>query len=386
MEGTVDFEKFLPALRKWFDREMVQIYKSDSFVPNKLALVMGMPLWGDTFIDRFFDFCVPSLLAKGNICALRGACRIVIYTRKDDVKKITKHASLLESAGIDLQVNTIPPKIMKMVGETAYNKYWLLGTVQQLCLQIARRRGMGFHMIMPDHLYSKEYFSNLFRLAENHEAICQTTISGNVDDCLPELEKYRTGEALEVSPQELGDIVYRNMHRQNLGIIMNGREGKLPDSHFYMWVGKDRVHIHCCHMNVTYLSPEYVATGPIKLHNALDTELPAYMPTAYMPVMEDNMTFTELSDNTKGGSKPDVDALEWVTRVWATVHFRKEYMRFLSMENVFPISKQYEYAEKKDIHQKQKSLIALLDAGYEVVKTAHEQIEEEFDNETREAA
>lgn len=389
MEGSVDFERFLPILRKWFDKEMAGIYKSSPFIPDNLALLMGTPLWGEQFIKRFFDFCVPSLLAGGNISALKGACRLVLFTAKEDFDQICAGVGALENAGIEVEIHFIPKHIMKIVGETPYNKYWLLGTVQQLCLQIARRKGMGFHMLMPDHLYSEAFFSNLFRLAKDHQAIAQTTISGDVDACMNEIEAFRAGDAIAIAGEALGGIVYRNMHKQNYRLVMNGRDlwGAMPDSHFYFWVGKDRLHIHCCHMNVTYLSPRLVFQAPVRLHNALDTELPAYMPDeVYMPMLEDKMVFTELSDDTKGGDRPDIPLPEWACRVWATVHFRKPYMRFMGMKNVLPIPKQYDYAQDSDIDAAQAALMRALDVGYDDVKRLHDELEQEFDEQTKEAA
>src|SRR5579863_9679478 len=60
-----------------------------------------MPVWGERYIRQFFDFCLPSLLADGNLPALRrrAPCAFTFFTRARDGQAIRRHPllSALES-------------------------------------------------------------------------------------------------------------------------------------------------------------------------------------------------------------------------------------------------------------------------------------------------
>jgi hypothetical protein len=55
-----------------------------------------MPVWGERYIRQFFDFCLPSLLAEGNLPALRrrAPCAFTFFTRAEDGRTIRGHPLL----------------------------------------------------------------------------------------------------------------------------------------------------------------------------------------------------------------------------------------------------------------------------------------------------
>ena len=59
--------------------------------PKTCALLM--PVWGAAFVRQFLDFCLPTLLAAGNIPALARTLptRFVLLTRSRDVPAIAEH-------------------------------------------------------------------------------------------------------------------------------------------------------------------------------------------------------------------------------------------------------------------------------------------------------
>ena len=60
--------------------------------PVKTVQVL-LPVWGHRFIRQFLEFCLPTLLAPGNVPALAKAlpCRFVIMTSVNDVGTIQMH-------------------------------------------------------------------------------------------------------------------------------------------------------------------------------------------------------------------------------------------------------------------------------------------------------
>lgn len=376
LEGLVDFDKCIPALSDWFAERTAEIPKP----PPSLAL--GCPIWGEKFINRFLDFCLPSLLAEKNLEILKDAGRLILFTTKKDKEQLRLGLLTAKKAGLESEIHFIPDHLVGMMEENPINRYWLLGTVQNLCLKIARSQGMGFHMLMPDHLYAEEYFPNLFRLSQKYEAIAQTAISGDIEPCLREISAYRKGDAISIPDHALGDIVFRNMHRQNVPFLMNGRDlaVNMPDSHFMFWVGKNSLHIYCCHMNAAYLSPRLVHFAPVRLPNALDTELPAFMPcTVYVPELSDKMTFTELSDGEKRATNGSVPIAQWMLRCLMTTHFLPQYERFFAMKSAMPIESQESYMEDDEISLAHKNLHTALLACKDHVKQAYDEVQGELE-------
>ena len=370
LDGVVDLEGYIPDLRNWFRSEWKGLMGTP---PGRgRGLLMGAPIWGQEFIDRFFFFSLPSILSAKNLAVLQEhGCRIVIFTEDQENRDYIERFWLMKKAlairGIDVQIKELPAHIMRQVPDKPLNKYWLLGTVQNLMVQMAAHDGMAFHMLMPDHLYSDEYFPNLFRLAKDHEGIAQTSISADIHKCLPELEQWRQPDGSLAAPAvELGDLGWKHLHQQTRYNIMNDVDitSKLPNSHFQCWQGKDRLYLFCCHMNAVYLSANVCKQAPIRLHNALDTELPAFMPKEVLvPEVEDGMAFLELSDDTKTHGVDRVSFPEFAYQCWNTVHFREDWMAFYETPVTVPIRPQETYLEEDEIMRRQRSIVAALMAA-----------------------
>lgn len=372
LEKEVDFKVYLPRLESWFWTKLQEIYSRVTVQGQ--GIVMGTPLWGDEFINRFFHFCLPSIRAPRNFAVLKDNARLVLFTDHEGFKRLWLMARDMTRQGIVTEIHVIPKEIMDLVPDRALNKYWLLGTVQNLCIQIAGRAGMGFHMLMPDHLYGVAYFENLSRIATHYEGIAQTSISADVHACLPEMEQWRQPDgSLAIPDRELGDMGFRHLHKQTRGNMMNGADPKkgLPDSHFTGWVGKDKLHLFCCHMNAAFLSANVCKRAPVRLYNALDTELPAFMPEKVtVPGADDGMTFIELSDDTKIHATHRVDFKGWAIRCWTTVHFRLDYVPFFQAVNEVPIKEQAEFMEAAEIEKQHTDLVQGLLAARDGILSA----------------
>ena len=60
--------------------------------PVKTVQVL-LPVWGHRFIRQFLEFCLPTLLAPGNMPAIAGAlpCRFVLLSSEADEPTIRSH-------------------------------------------------------------------------------------------------------------------------------------------------------------------------------------------------------------------------------------------------------------------------------------------------------
>lgn len=386
LEGLVDFKVYLPDLGKWFWKELHGIARAVPSthisrapnVPFKMGpyVLMGCPLYGDEYIARFATLCLPTLMSPRNKAALAGRCRIVLFTDEKSLSGLYNLARDMTRSGLETLVYVVPSKIMDKVYDKPLNRYWLLGACQQLAIQMAGRWGMGFHALHPDHIHAEAYFENMWRLVEAFPGggIAQTGISANIHTCLEDLERFRMADkSLAIPDRELGDIGYRHLHKQIQSLQMNGTDitKDLPNSHFLMWTGKDKLYAFCCHMNAVYLPPEATAIAPIHLFNALDTMLPYYMPeNVHVPDAEDGLTFIEVSDDKKNANEQRVAFPDWAATCWNTVHGSESWMPFFETVCEIPIKDQTEYMEEDAIRSQHGTLLAGLKAVKEPVMQA----------------
>lgn len=365
---SIDTKKGIPALKKWFKQGTVAVKEEPPPIPKRLKLVLGFPVWGEKYINSFTDICLPSLLAPKNRKALVGSI-ILIFTRNKDTEYLRKALRPAMDAGIIIDIRTIPEYVMRTLPFHHNNKYWLLGAVEYLSLQIAAKYGFGFHMLMPDFAYSEAYFSNLFRLAKKHEAIAQTCISGKKVPCALELESWRKNGTIEIPARELGDLAFRNMHTITQAILMNDCDARntLPNCHSLAWIGKDALYIYSCHLNITYMSPQLVRNAPPRLFNPLDTELPRLMPNGhYIPTPKDEMVMVELSG--KRDCVQQSPLREWLLSCGMATNFDNGYDRFFAVANIIPIKKQTIFCSDDKRIKTHAELAKLLIATRDVLK------------------
>lgn len=411
LEKAIDFKVYLPSLEAWFWGEM---HKSACVLPppaNPLApkkVLMGCPLWGDEFVARFTTLCLPTLMAPKNRAALAGRCQIVFFTDAKSFKGINYLARDMTAAGLPTTVHVIPQQIMdfnngieyekahqahkrliarnapaaeieeadrhaQAVGSTL-NKYWLLGVTQQILIWMAGKQGMGFHSLFPDHLYAEAYFENMWRIAdqEPNGGIAQTGISADIHSCLPDIETFRQEDGSLVIPdRELGDMGFRHLHKQMRGNIMGKADiaTDMPNSHYMFWVGRDKLHVNCCHMNAVWIPPSKTAIAPIKLYNAIDTMLPMFMPEkVYIPDGLDGLGFLEVSDNLKNESAARVDFANYAAQAWNQVHLSDDWNPFFEASCEVLIKEQTEYTEESEIQKQHATICAWLKAAKPHVK------------------
>ena len=362
----------MPSLEAWFWGEMQKAASAPPphrFPFAQTKVLMGCPLWGDEFVARFVKLCLPTLMAPRNRAALSGRCRIVFYTDQLSFRGLFNLARDMTMAGLETVVHTVPQEIMSKVGDLPLNKYWLLGITQQLMIHQAGKERMGFHSLFPDHMFAEAYFENLFRIVDANPGvgIAQTGISADIHTCLPEFEHFWLPDhALAVPDRELGDIGLRHLHKQMRTNMMNDADlaTAMPNSHFLLWKGRDKLYCSSCHMNAVWIPPESCAVAPMSnpfSFNAIDTMLPYYMPRqVYVPDAEDGLGFLEVSDNLKGWSDQRLNFAEYAAQAWNTVHLSDDWNAFTETMCEIPIKEQAEYMEDAAIVEQHATLCALL--------------------------
>jgi hypothetical protein len=368
-------DDFLPVLESWFGTAMACLYEQPPLRGDG-ALLMGCPVWGKKYLDRFQNYCLPSIVSAKNLGALAGRCHMVLFTDVDSFTRLWGMTKGLEAGGITIQLLLIPKEVMAYVsGEkppprVIDNKYWILGVAGNVMLQMAGRGGMAFHMLQPDHIYSAEYFPNLFRLRDaGHEAITQPGISAEISTAWQEIERHRVTEGqhkgtLPISGRDLGTIGWKHLHKQTKACLMNEAiiPTKMPHSHLMVWQGERKIVVHCCHMNPAYLSPRLCAMAPTRIPATLDAELPAFIPDGkfYVPQIHDGMTYLEVSDKEKGALEEFVDFETFSERWWMHVRHLNDWMAYSIVPYEIPIRRQKKFIADDEIKRQFDDVLARL--------------------------
>lgn len=325
------------TLERWMWQGLERIYDAEPQRPRS-GIILGCALWGQNYTERFDRWCVQSLLEPHNADALRrSGSRVVIAGPVNDLRTLFASLRRLELAGIDVQKIEIPREVM---GELAYEhngRYWLLGIAQALLLRLTARLGMGFHMLMPDHIYCRGFFAELIRLSATYKAIMLNTISANLDTAGPELARFRDGNGLLSIPAlNLGSIAWENLHRQMQMYVM-GNKRDYPDSHYMVWPGEDRLWIYSPHGNIAWLDNELCRRAPVIVPATLDTQLPKLMPHgAYVPDLRDGLTMIEISDNEKAAVPSRVSLDDCLARCAMSIELKEEYLPWFTLPSYVP--------------------------------------------------
>lgn len=366
----------ITTLDRWYASEIGDLYAHMPAYGE--GIVMGFPLWGPKYIDRFSRFCLPTIASPRNLSALKDKCRLVIFADDFGLNTIWRAVQPLEQWGIIPIIRKIPPEVMAFADK---RKYWILGVTHNILIQMARRWRMGFSMAQPDHVHSEGFFENMGRLAGTADAIVQIGISANVETAARDLEAYRQPDGeLTIPDCDLGDIGWRHLHKQMQMYCMNEAVFpiRLPNSHYVFWQGRDKLAIYCCHMNPAYISPTLCAVAepprnPIELVQTIDTKLPSLLKTGAVHVVgrDDGMTFIEVSGPDKAAAPKFVSAREFAATAWRQVNYSERYMPYFQQVCEIPIHEQPTGVTDDEIRAQHGQLLDLLaqEKGHSAIST-----------------
>lgn len=319
-------------LSRWFADEMASL---PTLRPDGWA-VMGFPLWGAKYLDRFEHYCLASMLAPENHAALRGRAALVLWARERGHQFIKY---LLAPYDIELVVRTIPDELI------ALNKYQLLSVIERLLVQTAAKNGRGFTGTFPDCTYSSRYFASLEYLSRHHNAIAHSNLTAAHGR--PVTERFNTFRKIDgslvVPARELGDIGWRHLHDVKRGEVRDVTA--LPAYHFLFWRGDDYVRIHSPHCNAGWMSPDLCRRAPRDDAKALgghtlDSAVPFFLGSRpYHVSLTDEMVVTDLYDGVLP-ARGEVTSHHWVPIYRAATLGKAAYLPYFSAPTMVPVHRQ----------------------------------------------
>lgn len=336
MQGTV-FES-------WFASEIGKLYEHEA-TPSP-GVLFGLPVWGERYVDRLMRYTLSSLMTTENRAALQAmGARFVFFT--DDVLGLWRRVAFLERAGLPVQIRTIPAEVIKASAE-GVAKYHLLGTVQNLCVQMAARNGRGFYMLMPDVLYSRGYFDSLLRLQPTHDCIVQNAPGIDIEGAAADIEGYRQPDgSIALADIELGDLCWKHLHASWRTALADAEGFRFYN--LMAWRGRNGMHIASPLMPPVWLSPKLCREVPVLVPAPLDADVALLVPQDwYMPVPTDGMTMIEMSDSTKPSPTP-CKFPQLIDLWWRQMNFNDAYLAVAARRFTIPMSPVADAPSEEDI-------------------------------------
>lgn len=278
-------------------------------------IVLGMTCYGQRYLHSFLNYTLPSLLSEGNLPTLIKSrdVRLVIHTDAEGEK-------IFHERGLPVVADVVP-----------MDKYELIGKHQHFDLALAKEKGADYHLLMPDFVYSGDFFKNMLKAAEKHTAITRLVVSTAQETIWPFLK-------VGMPAKELATLSLQHMHPGIRHWLMP--EGGLPNNHVIVWETEHTLRMCSPHQTVVYIANEAIKLDDsnVSLDAILDKVIDGPI---YCTKPEDEMVIIEISP--KDSRQPNdraVDLKEF-TRVfkWNTKNSAKQFEIFQE-ETIDPINRE----------------------------------------------
>ncbi len=297
-------------------------------------IVFGMTCYG-MYVDIFLNYCLPSLMAEGNLPALAKEYEIIFQI----------HTNI---EGYDRLKDSLPYAIRFILDITNADKYEQLGEHQYKDLQVAKKIGADYHCLMPDFIYSENCFRGVLRAIERgHKAIIRLVVSTVADDILPELDRPRSAIDLATLAFQHRHPGIRNWFATNKGY---------PGAHVLAFVSKNTISMCSPHCTLVYIANEVInpVNSKLPLDGILDKVI---IGEIYCPKPEDAIVMIEISPRDSRKPQNDcVDLDEFVRKFhWDTQNSMRQFYIF-GLETVDAIHEQNNYWNNKDIENVRKTV------------------------------
>lgn len=309
----------MTALNTWYAEERQAIRSQPA------PIMLGGVVYGEWYLDVLEQCCLPSLMAPKNLEALSD-CRaeIMFYT---DHESMSRLVGILDRCivehGLEARVRAMPDAIME-----EKRPFLRLAAAQSLLVQQAVRMGKVFHMLMPDHVYSANYFAGLHKVGAKHRNIMHGGINASWPGMAADLDDYRHNGALEIPAPVL---VTRGWANTEMCAMNRATPEQMPDEHYHVWRSQDRVLLFNPHANPAYITPDVGrlmdATTPTT--GTLDCHTQRLFGTNfYIPTPADDMAFVALSRHEPIPASNFTTLDKFLLRCWAEIQNRPEFLAY----------------------------------------------------------
>jgi hypothetical protein len=171
--------------------------------------VVGSIAWGEAFVDKFMNYCLPSLLAPGNIPALARRKRVVhsIVTTEADRDRMIAHPIFPRLKAVAEVVFTcFPAELLAERERAGYNFYYFYGLLDHQSVFLAQALKADLYLLPVDVVYSRDSLKHLsLRLARDADCCSVAGIECEPDPLRAWLDaRPRDGDGvLDLDPVEV---------------------------------------------------------------------------------------------------------------------------------------------------------------------------------------
>ena len=188
---------------------------------QKACILLGV--WGESYIDEFFQYSLPSLLAPGNIPALAKAydTRFVFLSKQKDTSYFEKQRAY---KSLDCACSVEFLAIDDLIVDGNYSTTLTLAFDRAIKLTRAAMLDTYFIFLTSDYVMANGSFLGLMRyMQKGYSGICAGNFQVNDSGVRPALKKCldkKTG-VLSIEPRELLKISFEHLHLMTVASLVN---------------------------------------------------------------------------------------------------------------------------------------------------------------------
>jgi hypothetical protein len=228
-----------------------------------------VPVWGESYVQTFLDYCLPAQLSPDNIPALGGASgnSYTIHTTRSDHERMAESPSFralqkLIAVTVEFLDVEQPPAHDTPAGD----KYRVKSDCYRIALQRATARRAAVVALNADILLANGFVRTAVDLLSRGKRVIEVPGPRGLRDPIGRtlISRYRgaDGTSITIEPTELSALWVRNMHPQLEMHYVEGPEGApFHPSHLYWTVGNEGVIIRGFHLYPIVIVPRDSAIG-----------------------------------------------------------------------------------------------------------------------------
>jgi hypothetical protein len=194
--------------------------------PERPAYVISSVVWGDIYVDNYMNYMIRSLLAPGNLPALRNRdMHLSIVTTpsgRDRMRRHPRYADISEYARVHFF--TFPEALIQVGNQTdpGYAYYQLYGVMDHVSIAFAKALKAGILLLPVDCIVAVGSLRNMLaRIEEGYDVVGMTNIVAKREQFLPKLDAtFGTGTVLAATARQLANLALTCLHQESFGNLV----------------------------------------------------------------------------------------------------------------------------------------------------------------------
>ncbi len=351
-----EHDKTIFTMMEWLDKEIdsIKIYKS-----SRNKAVISLMVWGEKYTEKAVNCLLKCFMAEGNMDVLSEWKQVIFHIQTTKASRDILNTSLvvekMKRLGVHFEYAILPDELVKNIDNNSV--YWMVGTGSTLGLLYAKRNNAAFHLAFPDIVYSNNYFAEIKRLSEDHEAILANGPRADESLLRPMLCNYEDSDRISIPSGDLVGLAVNCIHMSQHLLQVNNRPQMwlYPQTHFLMWESPVAMHYNCPHLDPIWLSAEITANVKERFYMSMDSEMDLICKgnDFYIPQINDKMFKVEISEQSKHGvADKYVDATNFAVHMWAAITHR-DTLKFFSRGMVTALNRDVRPASPRVISEPQ---------------------------------